>query len=114
MCAISDDCAVFLQEREDGIGLIEEDPFNFSQAMQSLNSLKWVDTLKDEMNLMDDNDVWDLVKLLEGKKPIGFKWIFKTKGIQRVTLRDIKFVLLQKALLKRKEGILKRLFLQFL
>ena len=31
----------------------------------------------DEIN--NDNGVWDLVELPEGVKPIGCKWIFKTK-----------------------------------
>ena len=31
------------------------------------------------MKTMEDNDVSDLVKLLEGAKLIGCKWIFKTK-----------------------------------
>ncbi|RVW45632.1 Retrovirus-related Pol polyprotein from transposon TNT 1-94 [Vitis vinifera] len=35
--------------------------------------------MKDEMKSMKDNGVWDLVELPEGVKPIGCKWIFKTK-----------------------------------
>ena len=35
--------------------------------------------MKDKMKSMKYNDVWDLVKLLEGAKPIGCKWIYKTK-----------------------------------
>nr|KYP32674.1 hypothetical protein KK1_046577 [Cajanus cajan] len=47
--------------------------------MCSSNSQKWIDAVKDEMKSMQDNDVWDLVELLEGVKPIGCTWIFKTK-----------------------------------
>ena len=35
--------------------------------------------MNEEIKSMKDNDVWDLVPLLEGVKPIGCKWIFKTK-----------------------------------
>ena len=35
--------------------------------------------MKDEMKSIGDNGVWDLVELPEGVKPIGYKWIFKTK-----------------------------------
>ena len=35
--------------------------------------------MKDEMKSMKDNNVWDLVKLPEGAKPIDCKWIYKTK-----------------------------------
>lgn len=69
--AILDYYVIFLQEREDDIGLTEEDPINFSQSMWSPNSLKYIDTMKNEMKSMADNNVWDLVNLPEGKKPIG-------------------------------------------
>ncbi|RDX62334.1 hypothetical protein CR513_59347, partial [Mucuna pruriens] len=49
------------------------------ETCNSLNSKKWIDAMKDEMNSMQDNGVWDLVELLEGVKPISCKWIFKTK-----------------------------------
>ena len=35
--------------------------------------------MNEEMKSMKDNDVWDLVPLLKGAKPICCKWIFKTK-----------------------------------
>ncbi|WKA06134.1 hypothetical protein VitviT2T_024051 [Vitis vinifera] len=35
--------------------------------------------MKNEIKSMKDNGVWDLVELPEGVKPIGYKWIFKTK-----------------------------------
>ncbi|RVW28588.1 Retrovirus-related Pol polyprotein from transposon TNT 1-94 [Vitis vinifera] len=40
---------------------------------------EWIEAMKDEMKSMKDNGVWDLVELPEGVKPIGCKWIFKTK-----------------------------------
>ena len=35
--------------------------------------------MNEEIKSMKDNDVWDLVPLPESVKPIGCKWIFKTK-----------------------------------
>ena len=35
--------------------------------------------MKDEMKSMQDNNLWDLIELPEGMKPISCKWIFKTK-----------------------------------
>ena len=35
--------------------------------------------MKEEMNSMISNQVWDLVELLNGVKPVGCKWVFKTK-----------------------------------
>ncbi|RDX86467.1 hypothetical protein CR513_32197, partial [Mucuna pruriens] len=76
---IPDDYIVFLQEHEDDIDSTKDYPINFCQAMQSSNFQKWIDVMKDEIKSMQDNDVWDLVDLPEGVKPIGCKWLFKTK-----------------------------------
>ncbi|RVW20741.1 Retrovirus-related Pol polyprotein from transposon TNT 1-94 [Vitis vinifera] len=75
---ISDDYVVYLQEHEFDMGL-EDDQISVSQVKQSSNSEKWIEAMKDEMKSMKDNGVWDLVELPKGVKPIGCKWIFKTK-----------------------------------
>jgi len=75
---ISDEYLVYLQEHKDGTSLIEDDPINFYEAMKSSNSKKWIGAMEEEIKSMRDNDVWDLVELPEGVKPIGCKWIFKT------------------------------------
>ena len=73
--------------------VMEDDPVNFHQAMQSANSQQWLEAMNEEMQSMKDNDVWDLVVLPEGIKPIGNKWIFKTKKrIQMAMWRDLKLV----------------------
>ena len=77
--AIPDDYIAFLQEHEVDIGMEKDDPINFRQAMESSNSQKWIDAMNEEIKSMKDNDVWDLVPLPKGVKPIGCKWIFKTK-----------------------------------
>ncbi|KAL6320066.1 hypothetical protein AAG906_004463 [Vitis piasezkii] len=58
---------------------LEDDPILVSQVKQSSDSEKWIEAMKDEMKSMKDNGVWDLVKFHKGVKPIGCKWIFKTK-----------------------------------
>ena len=35
--------------------------------------------MNDELKFMKDNNVWDLVEFPKGKKPIGYKWVFKIK-----------------------------------
>ena len=57
----------------------KNDPINLGQALQSFNAQKWIDVMNEEMKSTHDNDVWDHVELPEGLKPIGCKWIFKTK-----------------------------------
>ena len=77
--AIPNDYIVFLQEHEVDVNLAEDDPINLQQALQSFNYHNWINSMKDEMKSMEDNDVRDLVELPKGSKPIGCKWVFKTK-----------------------------------
>ena len=53
--------------------MVEDDPINFHQAMQSSNSQKWINAMNEEYKSMQDNKVWKLVPLPEGAKPIGCK-----------------------------------------
>ncbi|KAK4404157.1 Retrovirus-related Pol polyprotein from transposon TNT 1-94 [Sesamum angolense] len=77
--ALPDDYIVFLQEHEIDIGMMKDDPINFHQAMECSNSQKWIDAMNEKIKSMKDKDVWELVQLPEDTKPIGCKWIFKTK-----------------------------------
>ena len=61
--AISGDYIVFLQEHEVDTNLAEDDLINLQQALQSSNSCKWIDAMKNEMKSMEDNVIWDLVEL---------------------------------------------------
>ena len=51
--------------------MMEDDPINFHQAIQSSNCQKWTDAINEEYKSMQDNDVWDLVPSPKGAKPIG-------------------------------------------
>jgi len=53
---------------------------------------------------MQDNKVWELVPLLEGVKPIGCKWLFKTKRDFRGNVERYKARLVAKGF-TQKEGI---------
>ncbi|KZV29549.1 hypothetical protein F511_00827 [Dorcoceras hygrometricum] len=53
---------------------------------------------------MIDNDVWDLVTLPKGAKPIGCKWIFKTKRDSKGNVERFKARLVAKGF-TQKEGI---------
>ena len=69
---------MYLQESDYNIGA-ENDPKFFSQAMSCKELELWYNSMKDEMSSMRCNDVWDLVKLPNGAKAIGCKWIFLDK-----------------------------------
>ncbi|KAJ9535448.1 hypothetical protein OSB04_un001427, partial [Centaurea solstitialis] len=102
--AIPDDYIVFLQEHETQIGIREDDPINLKEALSSSNSQKWIDAMADEMKSMKDNDVWDLVELPKDTKPIGYKWIFKTKKDSNGNIERYKARLVAKGF-TQKEGI---------
>ena len=57
----------------------ENDPETFSQAMSYKEFDLWYNAMKEEMNFMKSNNVWDLVEFPNGAKVIGFKWVYKTK-----------------------------------
>ena len=102
--ALPDDYIVFLQEHEFDIGAVEDDPINFRQALESSKSQEWIDAMNEEIKSMKDNDVWDLVPLPEGVKPIGCKWIFKTKRDSKGDVERYKARLVAKGH-TQKEGI---------
>lgn len=52
---------------------------SFTQAMVNAKSKKWIDVMKWELKLMNDNNVWDLVEFPNGSKWFGSKSVFKTK-----------------------------------
>ena len=72
--------------------------------MCSSNSQNWINAMKDEMKSMQDNGVWDLVELPESVKPIGCKWIFKTKRDSKGNVERYKARLVAKGF-TQKEGI---------
>jgi len=49
------------------------------EAMDSEDEKLWKEAMVDEMASLHKNEVWDLVELLAGKKPISGKWVFKKK-----------------------------------
>jgi len=40
---------------------------------------EWLEAMKKEMESIEKNRTWELVKLPVGKKPIGLKWVYKLK-----------------------------------
>ena len=101
--AISDDYVVFLQESDFDIG-IKMDPVSFSQAIESDDSSKWIDVMKEELKSMDQNNVWDLVELPKDCKKVGCKWVFKTKRDPKGNIERFKARLVAKGF-TQKEGI---------
>ena len=47
--------------------------------MNDINAHHWVKAMKSELNSMYLNHVWDLVKVPNGIKHVGCKWVYKRK-----------------------------------
>ncbi len=58
---------------------LTETPTTFKQAGNSQDKMKWKAAMETEMNSLQENDVWNLVKLPTGRKIVGSKWVFKKK-----------------------------------
>ena len=101
--AISSDYMVYLQESDYNIGA-KNDPETFAQAMSCEKSRLWYNAMMDEMDSMNSNDVWDLVELPNGKRPIQCKWVYKTKKDSLGNIERYKARLVAKGF-TQKEGI---------
>ena len=60
--------------------------------------------MKDELDSMKSNEVWDLVELPQGAKAIGCKWVYKTKIDSLGNIERYKVRLVAKGL-TQKDGI---------
>lgn len=52
------------------------EPISFAQAVKER---KWIEAMKEELQSIEKNGTWELVKLPKGKKAIGVKWVYKVK-----------------------------------
>jgi hypothetical protein len=59
--------------------LDNDEPMTYAEAMMDLDSEKWQSAMRFEIDSMDDNQIWNLVDLPDGVKPIECKWIYKKK-----------------------------------
>ena len=101
---------MYLQETAIGV---ENDPETFSQALSFKEFDLWYNAMKDELDSMKSNEVWDLVELPQGQKAIGCKWVYKTKRDSLGNIERYKARLIAKGSLKKKESITRRPFLLY-
>ena len=58
---------------------VETDPYTYEETMNGIDTHHWVKTMQSELDSMYCNQVWDLVKVPNGIKPVGCKWVYKRK-----------------------------------
>ncbi|KAL0345613.1 UNVERIFIED_CONTAM: Retrovirus-related Pol polyprotein from transposon RE2 [Sesamum radiatum] len=59
--------------------MLDSDPKANGEAMSDIDSGKWLEIMKFEMDSMSSNQVWTLVDRPKGVKPVGCKWVYKRK-----------------------------------
>ena len=101
--ALSSDFFLYLQETEYNIG-DEDDPATYSQAIKSIRADLWHTAMIEELESMERNKVWDLVAKTPDQKPIGCKWVYKTKRNAQGQIERHKARLVAKGF-TQKEGI---------
>uniref|UniRef100_A0A2N9HAA9 CCHC-type domain-containing protein n=1 Tax=Fagus sylvatica TaxID=28930 RepID=A0A2N9HAA9_FAGSY len=58
---------------------IEDDPANFVKAMESHDVEQWLKVMHEELDSISKNEVWDLIELPIGRKPVGCKKVLRKK-----------------------------------
>ncbi|KAL0448511.1 UNVERIFIED_CONTAM: hypothetical protein Slati_1407500 [Sesamum latifolium] len=69
-------------ERYGFVGLtsqLNNDPKTYGEVMSDIDSNKWLEAMKSEMNSMGSNQVWTLVDSPKGVRPVGCIWVYKRK-----------------------------------
>jgi hypothetical protein len=61
------------------LSITDDDPRIVREAVDLEDGKLWKKTMDEEMAALDQNEAWDLVELLTGRKHIGSKWVFKRK-----------------------------------
>ena len=57
----------------------EDDPTSYYEAINDKDFSFWKEAMKSELESMYSNNVWTLMDLPQGVKPIGCKWVYKRK-----------------------------------
>ena len=99
--AIPPDYLVYIGEQDYDIGSVT-DPITYEEAVSCPQSELWLDAMRDEIQSMRHNGVWDLIELPEGQRPIGCKWVYKTKRDSKGKVEKFKARLVAKGFTQRE------------
>ncbi|KAL0329151.1 UNVERIFIED_CONTAM: Copia protein [Sesamum radiatum] len=82
-------------------GQLDNDPKTYGEAMSDIDSGKWPETMKSEIDSISSNQVWTLVDRPKGVKPIRCKWVYKCKIGANVEVTTFKARLVAKGYTQR-------------
>ncbi|GKC99453.1 putative zinc finger, CCHC-type containing protein, partial [Tanacetum coccineum] len=63
--------------------------------------------MEDDLNSISKNNVWELSELLKGAKPVGCKWVFKTKLDPNENIKRYKARLVAKGYTQKETSYLR-------
>ena len=101
--AIPPDYLVYIGEQDYDIGSVT-DPITYEEVVSCPQSEMWLDAMRDEIQSMRHNGVWELNELPKGHRPIGYKWVYKTKRDHKGKIEKFKARLVAKGFTQR-EGV---------
>ena len=55
------------------------EPTTISEALCGPNAERWHEAMQQEMDSLQEHDVWELTELPKDRKAVGCKWVFKVK-----------------------------------
>ncbi|CAI7752858.1 unnamed protein product [Closterium sp. NIES-53] len=56
------------------------EPATLKEALESSDAEEWKKAMESELKSIEENDTWELVELLDGRKAITSEWLFKIKS----------------------------------
>ncbi|KAH9754233.1 hypothetical protein KPL71_015385 [Citrus sinensis] len=69
----------------------QEEPKTYEEAVACKESAQWIKAMEDEMDSLNKNGTWKLIQKPEGRKVVGYKWVYKIKdGIPDVEPKRFK------------------------
>ena len=58
---------------------VSQQPNSYQESIEGPDKAKWQEAMRTEMRSLEENEVWDLVKLPANRKAVGSKWVYKVK-----------------------------------
>lgn len=81
---------------------LEQDPCNYDEAINDIDSGRWQEAMKAEMESIYSNQVWTLIDLPANIRLIGCKWVYKRKSGPDRRVKTFKDKLVTKGYTQKK------------
>ncbi|CAI7728490.1 unnamed protein product [Closterium sp. NIES-54] len=86
------------------------EPATLKEALESSDAEEWKKAMESELMSIEENGMWELVELTEGRKAITSKWLFKIKSDADGKIERYKYRLVAKGYQQKEKVDYKELF----